>query len=63
VSTPIKIRILEVKKQSETPQSVCNSETVSLDQYVYTIEINSRGEFKAVEKDLQEIVDLFTLFD
>ena len=62
VSTPIKIRIIEVKKQSETPQSTGDSEA-SLDQYVYTIEINSRGEYKVVEKDLQEIVDLFTSFD
>ena len=62
MSTPIKIRIIEVKKQSETPESAGSSEA-SLDQYVYAIEINSRGEYKVVDKDLKEIVDLFTLFD
>ena len=35
----------------------------NLDHYIYVMEINSRGECKTVEKDLQGIVDLFTQFE
>ena len=44
VSTPIKIRIVEVVKKPSENLQISGNEEASLDQYVYTIEINSRGE-------------------